>query len=164
MKKIFASFIVVLLLSVSAIAQTNTITSFYSKPLHNNNGHYVNISFTADSLGEFMSDIIELGEMNNTDWMNGIPITFRYKGVGTYGVPATSVHLLGCFTTALDTIVLDSIRSQVSNQTEGDTIGVLTLNYKKAPSGYRVFIRNRTADIHSGTLQLFFPKPNALKP
>lgn len=165
--KTFALLTVMMLLFATSVAlpqatTSNTLTSGYQKDGQGNViGYYVNVSFEADSTLSQWTPVFQIPEFDGVDWVTDVPITFRLKAVGTYGTPNRSIYLLGCFNSATDTLALDSLSNADTKQTESDTTGVLTLNGKRAPLGYRLFIRDITADINTGYINLFWPKSEA---
>jgi hypothetical protein len=168
MKKFF-SILFVLLLTVSILPADNsntvTVNRIYTNPEYavNTNGFpvltgvEVKITFTADSTNSQATQTIKIPEFIGVNAEN-YPVTFRLKAVGTYGVPNRFISLQGLF--ASDTVSIDTVSQHAVNQTESDTLGILTFNkIKFSEAGFKVFIRNITADIHSGTLTLLFPVP-----
>jgi hypothetical protein len=158
MKKFIA---LILLLAVTVFPQTNTNSKTVKQVFDADNNLVavnVNITFTADSLLAQATEDFTIPEYLGVNPTN-YPVAFRLKAVGTYGTPAEDIYLQGLYTSGTDTVAIDTIRATAVNQTEGDTLSTLNLNGAKPPLGYKVFIRARTADIHSGTLTLTFPIP-----
>ena len=161
--KTFALLIAMLVLmavqvALPQVSTTNTMTSGYQYANGYITGYYVNISFTSDSLLSQMTSMFSVPEFDGLDWVTN-PVQFRLKAVGTYGTPKSQIYVLGCYNTATDTIPLDTIRGAATAQGEVDSTGFLTFNGKKAPLGYRVLILDRTADINTGYINLFWPLP-----
>ena len=162
MKKLFSLFLILgvflLMGSPPVSAQvSNAQTSLWYTQHDNDFGSYqLNFYFTADSLSQFVSNDFTIPpQYAGVNWVSTTPVTFVYKGVGASGVPKTDVFIQGVWANG-DTTALDTVRLGKVNQTEGDTIGVLTFNLKRAPK-YKIFVRNRTADVTSGYLGLYCP-------
>lgn len=154
MKTFLVSFLVLILLSIPILPQTNTVTKFNAKET---DGLYkVEVEFTADSTGSFATKTFQVPKYDLSYTAEANPILFRMKLVSTYGTPRASVFLQGVYYTETDTASLDTLRYQVVAQTETDTLGILTMNAKYAPS-YKLFFRNIGGDINSGKVLLYFP-------
>ncbi len=164
MKKL-ALFLLVMLslftlaLKAQSAVSANTVTKSY---VYDQTGRVtavnVLITFTADSLLSQATPAFTVNEYAGVDEAK-YPVSFRLKAVSTYGTPNRSIYLQGLFSTTSDTVSIDTVSQSATNQTEGDTLGTLTSNNLRAPLGYKVFIRDITADINSGTLELTFPIP-----
>jgi hypothetical protein len=174
MKKILAS-LFVLLLSVSIFAQgattaqTTTVERVYGVVAGNNvlTAVKVHVAIALDSANtnSITSDAIKIPEYLGVNPVN-YPVQFRWKGVGTHGVPNTFITvqaLLDPYSgSTLDTASVDTIRQHAVAQTEGDTVGVLTFEsggLLASEDGFKVYFRNITADVHAGRLTLIFPIP-----
>lgn len=151
MRKLFV-FLMLVLLSVTALPQTNAITSgtYVDQDLYTLSsdgrkivtGKHVKFTFTLDSLGVvLLSPVIDLSAFAGTDFYT-YPITFRFQTnrVSTANdTSVTCIRLLGLGRSATDTLVADTLRDWGGNgagtvtnkQTRGtDSLGVLTLNGK----------------------------------
>lgn len=173
MKKIL-SLLFVFLMSVVMLAQTNANSVTYKYVWSNDqygsvvgeSGYsvltavQVDISFTSDSTLSQLTSAIKVPEYAGVNPQN-YPVSFRLKAVGTYGVPNRAIYIYALGTSATDTVAVDSVCNHATNQTELDTVGVLTFSSggKFGKLGFKVFIRDITADINSGTLSLIFPIP-----
>ena len=155
MKTFLVSFLM-LILSASIFPQVSS--EFTKQNFVESNGLFkVDLTFTADSLGNLVSKPFSVPKYDLSYTAEANPILFRYKTVSTFGLPKVTIFLQGIYTTSTDTASLDTIRYEVAAQTEVDSLGVLTMNAKYAPS-YQIYIRNNGAgDINSGRLQLLFP-------
>ena len=166
MKKIFLALFVLVLLSLftpivkaQSAVSANTVTKSYTyDAVGRITAVNVLITFTADSLLSQATPAFTVSEYAGVDEAK-YPIAFRLKTISTYGVPNRTIFLQGLFATTSDTVSIDTVCNSVANQTENDTLGVLTCNNLRAPLGYKVFIKDITADINSGTLELTFPIP-----
>lgn len=156
MKNFLALFLVLLIVTMPVLPQSasNTVTKFNAKET---DGLYkVEVEFTADSVGSFVTKTFQVPKYDLVYTAESNPIIFRTKTVSTYGTPAITIFLQGVYYTETDTASLDTIRYQVGNQGEVDTMGVLTMNSRYAP-GYKIFFRNAGGDVNSGKLLLYFP-------
>ncbi len=145
---------------------TSTVTKSYTyagpKGLELLTSVNIDISFSADSTLSQATATFTVPEYQGVDPVTN-PIGFRLKAVGTYGTPNRFITLQGLFSSSTDTVSIDTVSQAAVNQTEGDTLGVLTLNQVKPIYGYKVFIRDITADINTGHLELVFPIPPEAK-
>lgn len=121
----------------------------------------VNISFTCDSTSAQLTEAIKVPEYAGVDPATH-PVSFRLKAVGTYGVPNRAVFVYALGTSSTDTVAVDSVCNAATNQTEKDTVGILTFSsggLQFGQYGFKVYIKDITSDIQSGTLSLIFPIP-----
>lgn len=150
--KTFLVSILMLFLTISILPQVSSkVTLFNAKE---SDGLYkVEVALTSDSVDAAFYTV-PFTVPKYTVVYNTTPILFHFKLVGNSGVPNNKIILQGIYGSAY--VNLDTLRIQAVNQTESDSTGVLTMNTKFAPA-YRLLIQNKTADITTGNINLYFP-------
>jgi hypothetical protein len=162
MKRFLSVLVLFTLLAVSVHAQaTNTmLTSRFTEVKSGDYvvGYQYDATFTCDSINTLI--LTDNGSPISPNKWNPAqyPAIFRLKAANTTGgTPNEDIYLQALVGSTSDTVTVDTLRATSTNQRQTDTLGTVLNKWAFPRVGYQVFIRNKTNDIQTGYLTIFFP-------